>query len=886
MGLSEGARLAQYQIVGRLGAGGMGEVYRARDTKLNRDVAIKILLPAVASDPEHLARFTREAHVLAALNHPYIAHIYGLEDDNGFHALIMELVEGPTLADRLAEGPLRLEEALSVARQIAEALASAHGQGVVHRDLKPSNIKLRSDGTVKILDFGLAKALEPPDSRQADAADVPTLTSPAFTRAGVILGTAAYMSPEQARGQAVDKRTDIWAFGCVLFEMLTGRRAFPGETISDTIVGVLDRAPEWNRLPPATPSSIRRLLERTIEKRANRRLHDIADALLELDDATSRNEAAPSSGTWSAHSMRWPVAAITLAGVAALLAYLGLSQSSRQIGSDRFLPFASERLEQVSPAWSPDGRSVAYVATVDDVRQLFVKSVDADVPTRLTQSARNCRSPVWSPDGARIYYVAEQELWSIGAAGGQPQLVMKDVSAAAVAADGTIAFLRGVGGKQALWIAPVSGSPAPYRSAPFPEQFTRSNSVGFSRDGSKLAILIEHQSGAALTFELWIIPFPNGTPRRALGPFQSPTNPFDFGRISWTPDNRHLILQNTPPDEQNWHLHLIDTDTGGSQIVTSGTGAEWTPAVSPDGRRIAFASGLPDFDIGEVSIDSGEIREVLATGRNELSPTWSPTGTRFAYLTNVRGRYEVWLRSAQDDSSAPVLRRDMAGAPAWSTLERPTFSPDGQKIAYGAIQSDRHAVWVSSVAGGQPVPIDRDSVDQHGAAWSPDSNSIAYQRLRDGQWELVRAPLGGGSIVRIAAGDPGAGAAAWSPTGTSLAYVRSGALHLVSPDGSADRTLSTRLPAAFTFSRDGMLLYSLRRGEQRGWELASIDVRTGEERKVQALRIPRAANISGISLHPDGGRFITSVGTFRLDLWILERGGPHVASWRSLLRLE
>jgi serine/threonine protein kinase len=657
MRLPDGARLAQYQIVGRLGAGGMGEVYRARDTKLNRDVAIKILLPGVANDPDHLARFTREAHVLAALNHPYIAHIYGLEDDDGLHALIMEVVEGPTLADRLANGPLPLEEALSVARQIAEALASAHGQGVVHRDLKPSNIKLRSDGTVKILDFGLAKALEPPGSLPADAAGAPTITSTAFTRLGVILGTAAYMSPEQARGQAVDKRTDIWAFGCVLFEMLTGRRAFPGETISDTIAAVLDKAPEWERLPPATPSSIRRLLERTIEKRANRRLHDIADALLELDDAMSRKDAPAPSGASALQSMRWRVAAIALAGATALFAYLALSQSGRLTSSDRFLPFASERLQQLSPAWSPDGRSVAYVATVDEVRELFVKSVDADVPTRLTQSGSDCRSPVWSPDGARIYYVSKQQLWSVGAAGGQPQLMLEDVSTAAVAADGTIAFLRGVGGKQTLWIAPASGARAPYRGAPFPEAFTRSNSIGFSRDGSKIAVLVEHQSGAALTFELWIIPYPEGTPRRALGPFQSPTSPFDMGRISWMPDNRHVILQNTPPDEQNWHLHSIDTDTGASQILTSGTSAEWTPAVSPDGRRIAFASGVPDFDIVQVSIDSGEMRPVLSTGRNETSPTWSPTGTRFAYLTNVRGRSEVWLHSTQDDSSVPILNR-------------------------------------------------------------------------------------------------------------------------------------------------------------------------------------------------------------------------------------
>ena len=613
MRLSEGARLAQYQIVGRLGAGGMGEVYRARDTKLNRDVAIKILLPGVANDPEHLARFTREAHVLAALNHPYIAHIYGLEEDDGVRALIMEVVEGPTLADRLANGPLPLEETLSVARQIAEALASAHGQGVVHRDLKPSNIKLRSDGTVKILDFGLAKALEPPGSLPADVAGAATITSPALTRLGVILGTAAYMSPEQARGQAVDKRTDIWAFGCVLFEMLTGRRAFPGDTISDTIAAVLDTSPEWNRLPAATPSSIRRLLGRTIEKRANRRLHDIADALLELDDALSRKEAPAPSGASAPQSMRWRIAAIALAGVAALFAYLGLSQSGAQTGSNEFLPFASERLQQLSPAWSPDGRSIAYVAAIDGVRQLFVKSLDADAPTRLTHSRSDCKAPFWSPDGTRVYYVAERQLWSVGAAGGQPQMVMEDVSSATVAADGTIAFLRGSEGRHAMWIAPASGVPTLFHSAPFPEEFTRSDSIDFSPDGSKIAVLVEHLSGVALTFELWIVPFPTGTPRRALGPFQGPTAPFGFGRISWMPDNRHLILQNTPADEQNWHLHLIDTDTGRSQIITSGTGEEYTPAVSPDGRRIAFASGVPDFDIVQVSIDSGAMRPVLRT---------------------------------------------------------------------------------------------------------------------------------------------------------------------------------------------------------------------------------------------------------------------------------
>src|SRR6266511_3914019 len=259
MTLLSGARLGQYEILAALGAGGMGEVYRARDSKLNRDVALKILPDTFAADAERIARFRREAQVLASLNHPNIGHIYGLEDSTTPPALVLELVEGPTLADRIAQGPIPLDEALPIALQIAEALEAAHEKGIVHRDLKPANIKLRPDGTVKVLDFGLAKSLEP-TGIPGELAESPTVLSPAPTLAGIILGTAAYMAPEQARGKVVDKRADIWAFGCVLFEMLTGRRAFGGETISDTIASILEHEPDWTALPPATPASVHRLL--------------------------------------------------------------------------------------------------------------------------------------------------------------------------------------------------------------------------------------------------------------------------------------------------------------------------------------------------------------------------------------------------------------------------------------------------------------------------------------------------------------------------------------------------------------------------------------------------------------------------------------------------
>src|SRR5215472_236829 len=290
MTLNAGARLGPYEIVSPLGAGGMGEVYRARDGKLNRDVAIKILPAAFATDADRLARFRREAQVLAALNHPHVAAIYGLQESSGVEALVLELVEGETLIDRIARGPLPPEEALEIARQIAQALEAAHERGIVHRDLKPANVKLTPEGRVKVLDFGLAKALSA-DESSADLSTSPTITAQS-TKAGVIIGTAAYMSPEQARGKAVDKRADIWAFGALLYEMLTGRRCFQGETVSDTLAAVLMRDPDWSALPAKTPVSVRRVLRRCLDRDPRTRFHDIADARLELDEPAAETLAA------------------------------------------------------------------------------------------------------------------------------------------------------------------------------------------------------------------------------------------------------------------------------------------------------------------------------------------------------------------------------------------------------------------------------------------------------------------------------------------------------------------------------------------------------------------------------------------------------------------
>jgi len=329
--LSAGTRLGPYQVLSALGAGGMGEVYRATDTKLKRQVAIKVLPAAVTADHDRLARFQREAEVLASLNHPNIAAIYGLEDAGDVRALVLELVEGPTLADRIAAGPLPIAEALPIARQIAEALEAAHEQGVVHRDLKPANIKVRADGTAKVLDFGLAKALDSTASSGAHAVNSPTITSPAMTAQGIILGTAAYMSPEQARGQAVDRRTDIWAFGAVLYEMLTGRQPFTGETISDVVASVLRQDIEWTWLPAGTPEAVRHLLSRCLDRDVKKRLQAIGEARLVLEGAIAGRLSDPPSTLAKLHTGVSPAkqspgratamrAALTAAGILVAIA--------------------------------------------------------------------------------------------------------------------------------------------------------------------------------------------------------------------------------------------------------------------------------------------------------------------------------------------------------------------------------------------------------------------------------------------------------------------------------------------------------------------------------------------------------------------------------------
>ena len=426
MSFEPGTRLGPYEIVASLGAGGMGEVYRARDARLQRDVAIKVLPSSVVGDLDRLSRFTREAQLLASLNHPHIAHVYGVEHEGTTRALVMELVDGPTLADRMSNGAIPLEDALPIARQIADALDAAHERGIIHRDLKPANIKLAADGSVKVLDFGLAKTLDQGsgirDQASGDDAHSPTLTTPAMTQAGIILGTAAYMAPEQARGRAVDKRADIWSFGVVLFEMLTGRQLFAGETVSDTIAEVLKREFDWNALPPATPLGVRRVLERALQRDPKKRLRDIGDAIAELDTVPGAEKAV--SFTPASRVSPALVALVVLAVAAAAAATGWLLKPLPPevprpvvrftISIDEPLRLAARQAIVVSP----DGAMVAVATTAG----ILLHRRDAFDGT-LLKSTDTVGAMTFSPDGKSLAFWSGGQIRIIELASGAAQTV-------------------------------------------------------------------------------------------------------------------------------------------------------------------------------------------------------------------------------------------------------------------------------------------------------------------------------------------------------------------------------------------------------------------------------------------------------------------------------
>lgn len=825
MTLTLGTRLGPYEILAALGAGGMGEVYRATDTNLKRQVAIKVLPQTVAADSERLARFQREAEVLAALNHPHIAHIFGLEKADGSIALVMELVEGPTLADRLAHGALPLEEALPIAKQIAEALEAAHEQGIIHRDLKPANIKVRPDATVKVLDFGLAKAMAPTGAMSPSASVSPTITTPAMTQAGIILGTAAYMSPDQAKGRTADKRSDLWAFGCLLYEMLAGKRAFAGDDVSDTLAAVLRGDPDWTALPATTPAPIRRLLRRCLEKDRKKRLADAADAGLEIEEALTGtlDTVTPPVSTVVMAQPRWrravPIAVgVMLGGAligAAVLSVRPLTPSPPIVTRFAITLPEGQRLttgtNRQLVAISPDGTQMVYGAN----GRLYLRS-SADLEARpipgTDMPGAVATNPVFSPDGRSVAFSSgfDRTLERIAVSGGAATTIcqMDPPFGMSWGADGIV---FGQNGKGIMRVSENGGKPellvgikndevmSGPQMLPGGEAllYTLTNGttgvapwdlahiIVQSLKSGERKIVVEGGSGAryvptghlvyALGGSLFAVPFDVKRLEVTGGPVpivEGVSRELITGTAQFSFANAGSLLYlpgptSTSPSRRD--LALLDRK-GGTERLKIAPGPYEHPRISPDGKWLAF--GTDDGKEAIVSIyklSGASSTRRLTFGGNNRFPIWSADGQRVAFQSDREGDLGIFWQHADGSGTAERLTKAEQG-----TSHVPeSWSPKGERFSYSVIRGADASLWIFSVREQKAEPFDDlrssyllDSV------FSPDGQWVAYTirgRQSAAPAVYVQPFPATGALYQISKNDSGHHPL-WSPDGKALFY--------------------------------------------------------------------------------------------------------------------
>jgi eukaryotic-like serine/threonine-protein kinase len=781
MALAAGTKLGSYEIAARIGAGGMGEVYQAHDTKLGRDVAIKVLPEAFAHDAERLSRFQREAKVLASLNHPNIATIHGLEQSGGTSYLIMELVSGETLADRVKrDGAVPIEEALAIAKQIAEALEAAHEKGIIHRDLKPANVKVTPEGKVKVLDFGLAKAFSG-DTATEDMGNSPTL-SMAATMQGVILGTAAYMSPEQARGKGVDKRTDIWAFGCVLYELLTGKQAFHDEDVTDILAAVVRAEPDWTALPANISPSIRVLLQRCLRKDRRQRLPDAGAMRIEIEDTLSG--AVPTENVAAGHDR--PVKLMAIAAVL-LLTTIGLSgvviYLYRSPGGDaavRFFVYPPEKgmfssgARNFHMAISPDGRRLAFAAIDASGKVLlWVRPLDDSTP-QLLPGSDDGASPFWSPDSRTIAFFAQGKLKRIDANGGPVQTLADAPSGRGGTWNraGVILFAPDIntpiyrvssgGGEPALAtkLLPLQGSHRFPSFLPDGRHFlylvqgTGTEPFGIflgSLDSNESQRLLAAETNALYSASGDLLFVRQGTLLR---------QPFDAKKLALSGDTsavaEHVAVPITnlgafsvsengvltyctgPTVSGNFQLAWFDRT--GKLVETFGTlGGYRGVDVSPDGTRIAVHRH--DDNGGDIWLFESARRETMSrftfdATQDNSSPIWSPDGNRIAFGSLRNRKWGIYQKSASGTGGEELLvESDLPTVPMG-------WSPDGKFIVY-TLRDPKTGfdVWILPMGDKKPVPFLQSSFNERDPQISPNGKWIAYTSDETGRNEIYVRPF-------------------------------------------------------------------------------------------------------------------------------------------------
>ena len=778
MALTSGTRIGTYEILSALGVGGMGEVYRARDAKLNRDVALKILPAAFTNDPDRLARFKREAQVLASLNHPNIAHIYGFEDGGASHALVLELVEGPTLADRIARGPLPLSEAIAIAKQIADALDMAHEQGIVHRDLKPANVKVREDGTVKVLDFGLAKALAP-DPASSDAMNSPTMTA-RQTEMGMILGTAAYMSPEQAKGKPADRRADVWAFGVVFTEMLTGRQVFSGETAPEVMASVMKEEPEWGRLPASLPASIHRLLRRTLEKDPKKRLSSMSDVRLELNEAESAPAPSPSrTSTGSRSWLGFGAAAIAGAIVtaAAFLFVVPALRSSAVQEPTRVSVLGPAgvtlQFDAAESAISPDGKTLAFT-TIDPKgsTMLWVRPL-ASLDARPLAGTETGHLPFWSPDSREIGFFSDTKLKKIALAGGTVDVLCdaKDGRGGSWGSQDLIVFAPVNAGPLQM-VSSNGGDPKPVTTLDTSRGETAHRFPSFLPDGRHFlfATLPMHN----LKFDLFVGAI-DGSRSPILLSAEGAAVYADPGYLLFSRQDKLVAQRFDAASRQLSGDALAVSDaasstgglfSAGPSVSASRTGTlaylgdrlanttlTWFDragksigalaapdgryqeiAFSPDGQRAAIARNQTQSlaDIWIADIGGGTTRFTATPGLN-IDVVWAPDGSRILFSSDRAGPRDFFVKPA----SGATPEQSFYSSKALFKDSR-FWSPDGKYIVYEQLDpaTNRDLYLLPAEGDKTPVPYLRTSFNEQGATISPDGKWLAYFSDESGRFEL------------------------------------------------------------------------------------------------------------------------------------------------------
>ncbi len=871
MSLSTGARLGPYEVLAPLGAGGMGEVWRAKDTRLGRQVAVKILPDAVSRDPGRVARFEREARALAALSHPNILAIHDFGESGGRLYAVAELLDGETLRDRMTGDRLTWRKAAELAAAIADGLASAHAAGIVHRDLKPENVFITSDGVVKILDFGLAKSAE------SVSEDAVTATSPAgvtLSAEGQILGTLSYMAPEQLRGLALDGRTDIFALGCVLFEMLSGKRPFAGATTADTISAILHAEPPPLDTKPAIPSALAAIVLRCLEKRPEDRFHTAHDLAIALRSSSSDRQAAvTSAGARPPKRRPWLVAGVAAATAVLLAVVIGaLLKTSRssprgRSGEQSWGPprrITSARGWDGEPAFSPDGTLVAYSSNASGKADIWVADPEGGEPLRLTDDAAEDGKPAWFPDGRTIAFVSVRNgspsVWKISRLGGSPSLLVENADMSAISPDGTrIAFTRpGATSLPRIWVAPLADPTGAARLTGDEDGEWEHMDPAWSPDGTLLCY--------SAFRDLWLVPAAGGKARKLTREEKADREPV------FTPDGKSILFSSNRVIPQSiWRVSL---DGGAPERVLPGTGTANHPSLSPDGRRLVFSTAAIDRDVAVADLKAGTFYLTSSSGNDE-QPAIAPDGSAVAYISNRLGTDDLWLQPLEEGRAAGKPPRRLTNLdPGPAT---PAFSPDGRWLAFFRAFKGHRDLWVTPLDGGEPMPLIENTGDNVQPAWSPDGTRLAFVSNRAGHEHVWVLAISGGKPVgdpwQLTQGDITDRFPAWSPDGRQIAFTRRDEVWLVEArPGAEPRRLTAGAEAhdvAWEPSGTTLLVSGL--FGTPSLHLRRVNLGSGAMEPVRPhIVLGDRAAVGYLSLSRDGRILAVDITELKGNLWITE----------------